>query len=77
MNRFHGLTLNVGGGLDFSLSFAGNDSGIASVDRETHRGFEREAAERPADLRIYVTDARQLGQHCLWKRLTRSEDCFE
>jgi len=37
MNRFHGLTLNVGGGLELQSVFAGNDSGMRSVDRETHR----------------------------------------
>ena len=61
MQRFHGLTLNVGGGLDFSLSL---QELTAECEQLTGRRIEigSEPAERPADLRIYVTDARKIEQ---------------
>ena len=66
MNHFHGLTLNVGGGLGFSMSLREMTAECEALTGK-RTVIEPEAAERPADLRIYVTDARQLAQYCEWK----------
>jgi CDP-paratose 2-epimerase len=66
MNSFNGLTLNVGGGAEFSLSLR---EMTAACEVVTGKCIEigSEAAERPADLRVYITDTRKIEQHCGWR----------
>jgi CDP-paratose 2-epimerase len=66
MARFDRQTLNVGGGLDFSLSL---QEMTAACEQLTGKRIEigSEPVERPADLRIFVTDTRKIAQHCQWK----------
>jgi len=66
MNHFHGRTLNVGGGLNFSLSLREMTTECEELTG-MRIAIEPEMAERPADLRIYVTDSRKIEQHCQWK----------
>ena len=66
MNSCDRLTLNAGGGLSFSLSLW---EMTAECERLTGKRIEigSECAERPADVRIYVTDNRRIGQLFGWK----------
>jgi CDP-paratose 2-epimerase len=66
MHRFHGEVLNVGGGLDFSLSLR---EMTVACEQLTGQRIEigSESAERPSDLRIYVTDTLKIEQQYQWK----------
>jgi CDP-paratose 2-epimerase len=66
MSSYDRLTLNVGGGLSFSLSLR---EMTAECEQLTGKRIEigSECADRPADLRIYVTDNRRIGGLCGWK----------
>ncbi|MGH9591857.1 MAG: NAD-dependent epimerase/dehydratase family protein, partial [Bryobacteraceae bacterium] len=66
MDRFHGQTLNAGGGLDFSLSLQEMTSICEGL---TGKRIElgSEPAERRADLRIYVADIRKIEEVCGWR----------
>ena len=66
MSSYDGLTLNAGGGLSFSLSLR---EMTAECEQLTGKRIEigSEYTERPADLRIYVTDNRRIGQLCRWE----------
>jgi len=66
MERFKGLTLNVGGGLAFSRSL--REMTIACEELTGCRiEIGSEALERRADLRIYVTDNRKIESVCRWQ----------
>ena len=66
LENFHGLTLNVGGGLEFSLSL---QEMTAECRELTGKRIElsSEPGERPADLRIFVSDCRRIENLCGWK----------
>jgi len=65
MNTFHGQTLNVGGGLPFSLSLREMTSLCEEI---TGKNIEirSEHSDRPADLRLYVSDTRRIEQIHHW-----------
>jgi CDP-paratose 2-epimerase len=76
MEQFHGLTLNVGGGLEFSLSL--REMTCASEELTGQKiEIGSESAERRADLRIYVTDHRKIESVCGWKPARSPKVVFE
>jgi CDP-paratose 2-epimerase len=76
MEQFNGLTLNVGGGLDFSLSLR---EMTCACEELTGKKIEigSESAERRSDLRIYVTDHRKIESLCGWKPARSPKAVFE
>ena len=68
MDRFNRLTLNVGGGLEFSRSLREMTMDCQELTGRSIE-FGSEALERRADLRIYVTDNRKIESVCGWKPL--------
>lgn len=66
MDHFKGLTLNVGGGMEFSLSLSEMTEACREVTGK-RLAIGSESAERAADLRIYVTDARRIAQLSPWR----------
>jgi CDP-paratose 2-epimerase len=68
MEQFNRLTLNVGGGLEFSRSLREMTMDCQELTGRSIE-FGSEALERRADLRIYVTDNRNIESVCGWKPL--------
>jgi UDP-glucose 4-epimerase len=66
MSSFNGLTFNVGGGAAFSLSLKEMTAACESLTGKVITIGSIEV-ERPADLRVYMSDTRKIEQHCQWK----------
>jgi len=65
MNSFGGQTLNVGGGLPFSLSLQEMTSLCEEITGK-RIAISSDCTDRPADLRLYVTDIRCIEQRHRW-----------
>lgn len=66
MGSFRRQTLNVGGGIECSLSLREMTDACQEVTGN-RMAISGETAERPADLRIYVSDTRRIAGLCRWR----------
>jgi CDP-paratose 2-epimerase len=74
--HWSGLTANVGGGRDCSLSL----TETTDICRElTGNAVQVEASEetRPGDVRVYLSDCGHLYEHTDWRPLRRPRDILE
>jgi CDP-paratose 2-epimerase len=66
MDRFAGQTFNVGGGAEGSLSLQETTS-LCEELTNTRLAIGSDSANRPADVRLYLSDCRRLRDHCGWQ----------
>jgi CDP-paratose 2-epimerase len=66
MDKFNRIVFNAGGGLQSSASLMEMTKICKDITGNTIK-IDSEIQNRPADLRIYVTDNRKIYQHTGWK----------
>jgi CDP-paratose 2-epimerase len=73
LDRWDGLTLNVGGGTERSLSLL-ETTGICRALTGNEMEIEPVAESRKGDVPLYISDCRELFRHTEWRPRRSAED---
>ena len=66
-DHWDGVTANVGGGREFSLSLLETTEHLRAAHRTAVSTSQSSAETRPGDVRIYLSDCARLARHTDWR----------